>query len=196
MRQSAAAAICRNFNVFPGKTDLTSIKFFAASVNNNRPLLMRLNKKILMDVAAILGIVLIAVVGYKLSPLLMPKIDVSATVEPGCDLHKRACAARLPDGGRIELSITPRPIPMVELLQVEVKTVGIEAEKVEVDFAGVDMNMGFNRPELMPAGAGVFRNEAMLPVCVTGKMAWAATVLVETGRSRIAAPFRFNSVPD
>ena len=138
----------------------------------------------------------IAVVGYKLSPLLLPKADVSATVEPNCDLHKRACAARLPDGGRIELSITPRPIPMIAPLQVEVKTAGLEATKVEVDFAGVDMNMGYNRPELAPSGSGKFASEAMLPVCVTGKMAWQATVIVETGRQRIAAPFRFNSVPD
>jgi hypothetical protein len=157
---------------------------------------MNLNKKILMDVAAILGIVLIAVVGYKLSPLLLPKADVSATVEPGCDLHKRACTATVTGGGRIELSIAPRPIPMVMPLQVEVKTSGLEAAKVEVDFAGVDMNMGFNRPELAAAGPGLFQAEAMLPVCVTGKMAWQATVIVEAGRQRIAAPFRFNSVPD
>jgi hypothetical protein len=157
---------------------------------------MKLNKKILMDVAAILGIVLIAVIGYKLSPLLLPKADVSATVEPGCDLHKRACAAQVPGGGRIELSIAPRPIPMVTPLQVEVKVSGIEPGKVEVDFAGVDMNMGYNRPELAPSGSGKFASEAMLPVCVTGKMAWQATVIVEAGRQRIAAPFRFNSVPD
>ena len=154
------------------------------------------NKKVLMDIVAILGIVLIAVVGYKLSPLLLPKADVTAIAEPGCDLHRRACAAQVPGGGRIELSIAPRPIPMVAPLQIEVKTAGLDAGKVEVDLAGVDMNMGFNRPELVAAGPGLFRNEAMLPVCVTGKMAWAATVIVETGRSRIAAPFRFNSVPD
>ena len=160
---------------------------------------MKLNKKILMDAIAILAIVLIAVVGYKLSPLLLPKADIVATIAPGCDLHRRACVARLPDGGRIELSISPQPIPMLEALQVEVRTIGLEPSKVEVDFAGVDMNMGYNRPELAPAngaGPGLFRGEAALPVCVTGKMAWAATVVVETGRSRIAAPFRFNSEPD
>jgi hypothetical protein len=149
-----------------------------------------------MDVAAILAIGLIVVIGYKLSPLLLPKVDIAAVPEPGCDLHKRACAAQLPGGGRIELSIAPRPIPMVAPLQVEVKTSGLEAGKVEVDFAGIDMNMGYNRPELAAAGPGLFRAEAMLPVCITGKMAWAATVIVETGRNRIAAPFRFNSVPD
>lgn len=157
---------------------------------------MPANRKVLFDVLAILGIVLIAVVGYKLSPLLLPKADVTATAEPGCDLHKRACAATVPGGGRIELSIAPRPIPMVAPLQVEVTTAGLEPVKVEVDFAGVDMNMGYNRPELAAAGPGRFASEAMLPVCVTGKMAWQATVIVESGRQRIAAPFRFNSVPD
>jgi hypothetical protein len=102
----------------------------------------------------------------------------------------------VPGGGRIELSIAPRPIPMVAPLVVEVKLAGIAPAKVEVDFAGVDMNMGFNRPELAAAGPGLFRSEAMLPVCVTGKMAWQATVIVEADRQRIAAPFRFNSVPD
>lgn len=160
---------------------------------------MKLNRRILLDLVAILGIVLIAVVGYKLSPLLLPKADVVAAVEPGCDLHRRACAARLPDGSRIELSIMPRPILAVTTLQVEVKTAGLEAGRVEIDFAGVDMNMGYNRPQLVAAngaGPGVFRGEAALPVCITGKMAWVATVLVETGRSRIAAPFRFDSVAD
>jgi hypothetical protein len=157
---------------------------------------MTSNKKIIMDLAAILGIVLIAVVGYKLSPLLLPKADVNAVPEAGCDLHRRACAAQVPGGGRIELSIAPRPIPMVAPLQVEVTTAGLDALKVEVDFAGVDMNMGYNRPELAAAGPGRFASEAMLPVCVTGKMAWQATVIVESGRQRIAAPFRFNSVPD
>jgi hypothetical protein len=157
---------------------------------------MLANKKVLMDVAAILGIVLIAVIGYKLSPLLLPKADVAATIEAGCDLHKRACAAQVPGGGRIELSIAPRPIPMVAPLEVEVRLAGLEAARVEVDLAGVDMNMGYNRPELAGAGPGLYRAEAMLPVCVTGKMAWQATVLVETGHQRIAAPFRFNSVPD
>jgi hypothetical protein len=153
------------------------------------------NRKVLFDILAILGVVLIAVVGYKLSPLLLPKADVSAVAEPGCDLHRRACAAQVPGGGLIELSIAPRPIPMVAPLQVEVRVAGIDPARVEVDFAGVDMNMGFNRPELAAAGPGLFRAEAMLPVCVTGKMAWQATVIVDTGRQRVAAPFRFNSVP-
>jgi hypothetical protein len=152
-------------------------------------------KRVLLDVVALLAIVLIAVVGYKLSPLLLPRADLTVMPEPGCDLHRKACAANLADGGRVELSILPRPIPMLTTLQVEVKGTGIDVARVDVDFAGVDMNMGLNRPALVAAGPGLFRGEAALPVCVTGNMQWQATVLVESPRSRIAVPFRFDSQP-
>lgn len=52
----------------------------------------------------------IAVAGHLWSPLLLPKADVKAAPLPGCDLQRQACAAVLPGGARIELSITPRPV--------------------------------------------------------------------------------------
>lgn len=153
------------------------------------------NKNFLIDAAILAALVLIAAAGYRYSPLLLPKSDVAAEPDGGCDLHRQACGAALPGGGRIELAITPRPIPMVQPLAVEVRVAGIDADKVAVDFAGVDMNMGYNRPELGAAGPGRFAGAASLPVCVTGAMSWRATVLVETGRQRIAVPFRFDSKP-
>lgn len=57
------------------------------------------------------------------------------------------------------------------------------------------MNMGYNRPALAAAAPGMFVGSASLPVCVTGSMAWQATVLLETDRARIAVPFRFDSKP-
>ncbi len=129
--------------------------------------------------------------GYLFSDLLLPKADVTATAAPGCDLHRGPCRAELPGGGSIELTVMPRPIPLAAPLRLEVAVSGVEADKVEVDFAGVSMNMGYNRPLLAPTGNGRHAAEATLPVCVTGEMEWAATVLVESGRRRIAAPFRF-----
>jgi hypothetical protein len=54
------------------------------------------------------------------------------------------------------------------------------------------MNMGHNRSELMATGAGRFAGAASLPVCVSGRMTWIATVQVETDRQRIAVPYRFD----
>jgi hypothetical protein len=149
------------------------------------------NKKLLIDIIGIILLALVVVVGYKLSPLLLPKADITVQPQAGCDLQKSPCEAALPGGGTVRLSITPRPIPMVAPLQLEVALAGRSASKVEVDFAGVNMNMGLNRPQLKALGDGRFSGEGTLPVCVTGSMDWQATLLLETDRERIAVPFRF-----
>lgn len=152
-----------------------------------------MNKKILIDAIGFLLIALVVVVGYKLSPLLLPKADVSVFPDVHCDLQHQACGVDLPGGGRVELSVGTRPIPMVKPFRVEVKVTGAEAKLVEVDFAGIDMNMGLNRPQLLPQGGGVFAAEATLPVCITGLMEWQATVLLDVGKQSIAIPYRFTS---
>lgn len=152
-----------------------------------------MNKKLLIDVIGVIAIALVVVVGYKLSPLLLPKADVTVQPSPGCDLQRSPCDAALPGGGTVQFSISPRPIPMVAPLQLDAVVNGRDVSKVEVDFAGVNMNMGLNRPELKAVGEGRFSGQGTLPVCVTGAMDWQATVIVETAKERIAVPFRFAS---
>lgn len=151
------------------------------------------NKKILIDLIGLELIALIVVIGYKLSPMLLPKADVTVQPDPACNLHKQACTVSLPDGGSLELTMGTRPIPLVKPFSVQVAASGLTPTRIEVDFAGIDMNMGFNRPLLEKRGDGIFSGETTLPVCITGGMAWQATVLVEMGSQRIAVPFRFST---
>lgn len=150
-------------------------------------------KSLLVDSAMILALILTGAIGYKLSPLLLPKADVFIQSDPGCDLHRAPCTARLPDGARLTLALTPRPIPVTAPLQIEVSLEGLDAERVKVDFAGVEMSMGYNRPVLVAVTPRKHVGQATLPVCVTGRMLWQATVLVETEGKRIAVPFRFEA---
>lgn len=150
-----------------------------------------MKKKLLIDLIGLLLIALIVVVGYKLSPLLMPQADTVVHPDPGCDLQRQSCAVELPGGGRVELKASPLPIPMVKPFTVTVRVEGAEVRAVEVDFAGIDMNMGLNRPRLEARGNGEFVGEATLPVCITGQMDWQATVLLSTSGGRIALPYRF-----
>jgi len=69
----------------------------------------------------------------------------------------------------------------------------LEPDKVEVDFAGTAMNMGFNRPQLKRLASGRYEGQTTLPVCVSGAMEWQATVIVTAGDKVIAVPFRFDS---
>lgn len=151
------------------------------------------SKSLLVDSALILALILVGVVGYKLSPLLLPKADVTIAPDAGCDLHAAPCTAALPQGGRLRFALTPRPIPVTTPLELQVDIEGREASRVAVDFAGVEMNMGFNRPALSRVAPGRFTGQATLPVCVTGRMTWQATVLLEDGHGRVAIPFRFDA---
>lgn len=147
----------------------------------------------LVTVTMIAALIALGVAGQHFSPLLLPKSDVTAVPEAGCDLQRRACSASVAEGGQVTLSITPRPIPFLQPLRIDVDTRGIEARKVEVDFAGASMNMGYNRTPLVAAGADRHSGEASLPVCVSGSMTWIATVVIETDRQRIAVPFHFDA---
>ena len=135
----------------------------------------------------------IAIAGHHYSPLLLPKADLTAVVAPNCDLHMGPCVATWPNGGRLELSMTPRPIPFLQPLRIEVAVSGVTPAKVEVDFAGATMNMGYNRNELAASGSGSFAGESSLPVCVSGSMDWVATVIVDAPGQRIVVPYRFTT---
>ena len=145
----------------------------------------------LVNLAIVLALACLAALGYKLSP--QRPADAGQTIAPlaGCDLNAQTCAAELPGGGRIALSITPRPIPLVKPLRVSAQLSGIAADKLAIDFAGVSMDMGYQRQQLVADGHGSFSGEAMLPVCVTGRMTWQATLLIDSGRQHFAVPFRF-----
>lgn len=152
-----------------------------------------MKKKILIDLIGLLLIALVVVVGYKLSPMLLPKVDSTVQPDVACDLQRQDCSVKLPGGGEVTLGMGTRPVPMVKPFEIQVSASGFTPSRVEVDFAGVDMNMGFNRPELQARGPGRFFAEATLPVCITGLMDWQVTLLIERGGESIAIPFRLHT---
>jgi hypothetical protein len=108
-----------------------------------------------------------------------------------CDLRAGPCELGLINGGRVFLSVTPREIPPMAPLALEVTVAGSSAEAAWVDFVGVDMDMGFNRTVLSPAGGGRFTGQGMIPVCVRDRMWWEAQVVLDDDGRWFSAPFRF-----
>ncbi len=148
------------------------------------------SKKTWIDLIAFLLIALVIVVGYKLSPQLLPAVDRSLPLS-ACDLQRSACDTALGDGAKLQVDVDTRPLPLVQPFTVNVQLTGLEAQAVEIDFSGVDMNMGLNRAVLQAQGGGRFSGRATLPVCVTGRMLWELQVIVQNGRERLAVPYRF-----
>jgi hypothetical protein len=140
------------------------------------------------SVAIIVAMLAAATAGY----LWLPRADVPLPLVEGCRLDRQVCSAALPGGGRIEMALEPRPVPASGPMRVIVAVEGAQPDGVEVGFQGVDMNMGLHRLPLVAAN-GRHVGETTLPVCVTGRMVWQATVLLAIGRKNITVPFRFES---
>ena len=145
-------------------------------------------------VAALMFLALAGVAAYKVLPLLYPETVRVAPLDPDCDLRAGPCVGVLSGGGRISFGIKPATIPVVTPLEFEVNLEQISASGVEVDFQGIGMNMGFNRPKLAARGEGRFTGNGMIPVCISDAMEWEAKVLVYTDDGIVAAPFRFITV--
>jgi hypothetical protein len=144
--------------------------------------------------AGLLFLVLVAVVIYKFQPLLHPELSAVAPLDPDCDLRAGPCIGKFPDGTEISFTIEPRTIPLVQKLKLKATVKGVSAQDAQVDFIGLNMEMGFNRSQLKAEGDGVFNGSGVLPVCVRTHMEWEARVMVWTDQGIIAAPFRFDTV--
>ncbi len=148
-------------------------------------------QQLLLVFGIVLGAGGMAFGGYRLWQLQHPPVALVATPDPGCDLQRGPCGAALPGGGRLTLTIAPRPIPLVAPLAVEVRVDGAATRTVAVDFSSPDMYMGYNRHALAAAGAGVYAGTAVLPVCVRTRMTWRAQVVADTAHGRVSVAFTF-----
>jgi hypothetical protein len=146
-------------------------------------------------VALLAGITAVVAV-VRFWPLLNPSIVERAPLAAACDLLTGPCSVAFADGARVRLDIQPRGIPVVHPLRIEVVLSGLQqSQRVELDLAAVDMDMGYNRVVLSPgASPGHWVGQGMLPVCVRGRMTWEARVLITSDAGVRSAPFRFDTV--
>ncbi len=152
--------------------------------------LTSLSRRRLPLLALLLALACVAVAAFKLT-MPRPGDGERVLAAQNCDPAADGCAAALPDGGRVTLSITPNPVRPLVPLQIRVGLEATQADRVEVLFTGVQMDMGTQRAAL--AGDGrQFDGQAMLPVCTTGAMTWAATVRLTRRSGTLALPFHFN----
>jgi hypothetical protein len=110
-----------------------------------------------------------------------------------CDLNWGPCHTALPDGSKLTVEISPRPMTVLRPLTVRLIWPGDKAARVYFAVSGVEMTMGVNQTLLREIGAGHYLGQITLPVCVTGPMRWRAEFIIEDGQGRLVLPFEFDS---
>jgi len=143
-------------------------------------------------------VALLAMVGgwgaFKAWPLLYPKREIHAVIDPDCDLRAGPCATALDDARSVRFSIEPRSIPPLSPLLLRVDAIGFTAQEVSVDLNGVGMHMGFNRVPLSKHPEGHFAGIGSLSVCIRDVMEWEAVIALASEDALISVPFRFITV--
>lgn len=159
------------------------------SEQNTNPSAKQIPKLWLM--VALLTILLLLLIGYKLRELPIQKANMTANLDLSCDLREAPCTSELPNGGSVTLSIGPDDIPILKDLKLAVEVEGIEVSNVEVDFIGISLDMAYNRPKLQQLSSSQFEGDTLLPICIDQRMDWEARVLLQTKKGQVIAPFRF-----
>lgn len=115
--------------------------------------------------------------------LLWPRWQArEQTVALACADIVAGCALP-PEHGQVRFDRQPDAL---QRFRVEVEWPG--ADEVHASFQMRGMEMGFNRYKLLPAGAGRWRAEVMLPACIQGRKDWL--IVLEAEGKSYELPFR------
>ncbi len=147
-------------------------------------------------IPGLIGLCLLAIlVSFLVWRYLLPQ-PLLQLPPTSCDLGKQACTIQLSDDRIFELELDPRPLPANKPLWARVRVRGALPDRIELDITGVGMHMPENRIQLVRTKrteTNTYEGEVTLPVCISGRMTWQATLLVHLGRNIYSAPFRFEA---
>lgn len=136
---------------------------------------------------------MIFVLGHEVYQVLKneKQIKINLIQEVECDLQQGQCQFKSLCCGMMILAITPRPIMMNEELKVVLTTERPMPKDSSIDFMGVEMKMGYNRPSFVQDTPKHYSLEALLPMCTQDEMTWQATLLIPKKNELNAYQFKF-----
>ncbi len=150
------------------------------------------------------SIALAFVVGAGVSTVINMNVDeVTANlliVQDGCDLSNSSCFARDRLGHEVSVSLSPRPVPLLEDVAINVTVKGMDDLRVaQMSITGLNMYMGMQIIPLTLSNVGNASEQKLtgvlqLPVCTSRKMEWEATLVMQTEADMYRAVYLFTTV--
>jgi len=111
-------------------------------------------------------------------------------IDSQCQLDKQGCALQSPQG-RIQMQILPRPVAVMQPLQLKLESSVRNIKSIRIEISGLNMDMGTLPFILSRQSEQIYQGKAMLPVCTNNRMHWQARVYIETADGLLLAPFQF-----
>ena len=105
-----------------------------------------------------------------------------------CDLSKSTCTLE-----GYQVSLSPLPITANKNFTIKVVAPENKSNPIEIDFEGVEQNMGHIRPQLMRTESQTFSGNFYIPSCELPQMQWRAHLILQTPHGPKAMKFYFKS---
>lgn len=123
---------------------------------------------------------------------LKRKLVKNLGINKECALQDGACSFFFSTPNKkegLEISFSPRPVKTQKKMEIEVKTKGPGSPytPIEIDFVGIDQNMGLIRPELKAVAPGSYKAWLELPLCEVEQMRWRVRLILKDSRSQYAS---------
>lgn len=135
--------------------------------------------------------VVLAGIGYWSARWLVAGSGDAQDMVVDCDLSIAECEAQLDDGTSVRLSISPRPVPLMEPLAVQVMTGSDTWTPVHLDITGLNMEMGLNRTLIRHKQQNVWGGETILPICSQRRMHWQAALWMDSAQGPVRLLYQF-----
>ena len=121
-------------------------------------------------------------------------VPTSSSLPPttGCDLNRERCTADT-RWGALNLELSPRPLPVLNPIAIEVRFDRAYASEVSAQLDGVEMDMGLNLATLQRVDGQTLRGQLIIPVCLTGTMKWRLRLIIKDGAQEQNADFSFEA---
>jgi hypothetical protein len=117
--------------------------------------------------------------------------DMPST-QSNCDLSQQVCTTEVPGMGQTILSLTPRPIPLMQTLEVEALVSNGSVQAQLVDITGINMQMGLNRVRLaQDKQKNTWLGRTVLPICSQRRMQWQAKLVLQKNGQSHAVLYHF-----
>lgn len=146
------------------------------------------------------GLVVLAFIGGLLAFFLFSNLNMGISelaVTKGCDLNDAAfCEAVGSEGQRLSLQLSPRPIPLLKAVEINLQVTEIDLiNTAQLAIEGVNMYMGL---QVIPLHQNqqqpnLYTGVMQLPICSTQTMHWMATVHLNTHTRKLKAAFPFST---
>ncbi len=110
-----------------------------------------------------------------------------------CQISKSSCSISIGEGKLLTIDILPRGMIPTEIMEIDVHLKGVDADKVMINFEGVEIDHNLPSYSFDEINNGHFNTKGIITLCTLRSMHWWANLVVFSGNESWKVSFPFET---